>query len=85
MQVMATQSIVYDNIAPNPFTGGMIAALMVLAFAGGGGTVFTLPDWHLITKKRTVEEELHSDGVSDYRYFSYYNETTYTGYLFKEV
>lgn len=74
----------YDGITPNPFTMQFVAHRVLYSPANSGGTVFAMPSWHLVTKKRSTEAEAHTDGTNNWRYFSYFNDTSTMGFLFKE-
>lgn len=71
--------------ATNLYTGKFHAQTPYLASSGaGGGASLLFPEWFFYTKKRAVEEEVHTDGTSNYRYFSMHSDAA-VGVLLKDV
>lgn len=75
---------VADSITPNPFTLKFLAQKIIFVPASAGGACVTLPSWILICKKRSTEAEAHTDGINNWRYFSYFNDTVTLGFLLRE-
>lgn len=77
-----TPNILSDAGLPNAFNQKFPAERVLLA-STNICTSLVLPSWILLTKKRATEEETHTLGSDTYRYFNFYNDTTY-GFLLKE-
>jgi hypothetical protein len=72
-----------DTTQPNPFNQKFVAQRASFQQQNSGATLVRLPSWILFTRKRSTEEEVHTVGSDTYRYFSFFNDTSF-GFLYKE-
>jgi hypothetical protein len=77
-------NVTSDTVTPCPFNQKFPAERVIVAVQNSGGCSLVLPSWVLLTRKRTVEEDVHTLGSDNYRYFHFHADTLY-GFLMKEA